>query len=287
MMMVMIIAVLTVLGLCFGSFVEALTWRLHQQDLPKKKRAASDKELSIATGRSMCPHCKHTLGALDLIPLFSWIALRGRCRYCKTPIGWQAPAIEAFMATLFVVSYAYWPRPLEGLGLFEFVLWLPALVGLVALLVYDLRWMLLPNRIVYPLTGLALIQVLGAALFLDAGFQYVLNAGFGLLIAGGIFYVLFQISKGEWIGGGDVKLGFALGLILGSATSALMMLFIASLLGTLVALPGLVSKRLSRTSKLPFGPFLIIATIIIVLFGANLDAAYESIINNMLGAPPL
>src|SRR4051812_3134403 len=101
----MVYVILVFLGLCFGSFSEALTWRLHQQSLPKKKRAASDRELSMLHGRSMCPNCKHTLGFFDLVPLFSWLALKGRCRYCGQNIGWHSPVLELGMASLFVASY--------------------------------------------------------------------------------------------------------------------------------------------------------------------------------------
>lgn len=265
----MTIAILILLGLCFGSFVNALVWRLYQQDLPKKKRAASDVELSISKGRSMCPHCKHTLAAADLLPLFSWLFLRGKCRYCHKPISWQYPLVELLTAVLFVMSYAFWPSTLNSQPstLVPFAIWLVALVGLMALTVYDLRWMLLPNRIVYPLIVLAAFKVLAVSIFFDGGLRAFIDGALALAIAGGIFWVLFQLSDGKWIGGGDVKLGFALGLLLGSPALAFLMLFVASLLGTLMALPGLVTKRLDRTSKLPFGPFLIVATIIVQLFG--------------------
>ncbi len=271
----MIIAVLIILGLCFGSFVNALVWRLHEQDKPKKKRAASDDDLSIVKGRSMCPHCKHTLAASDLLPLFSWLFLGGKCRYCRKPIGWQYPLVEAATAVLFVASYLWWPQGFDNRGIFELAIWLVALVAFMALIVYDLRWMLLPNKIVFPLTGLAIFKVFGVAILFGGGVHSILNALFGLLIAGGIFYVLFQVSDGKWIGGGDVKLGFALGLLLGGPTLAMLMLFVASLLGTLVALPGLLAKRLKRTSVLPFGPFLILGTMITMLFGTALITWYE------------
>lgn len=275
---------LAVLGLCFGSFVEALVWRIHQQSLPKKQRAASDKELSMTKGRSMCPHCKHQLSIIDLIPLLSWISLRGRCRYCKNPIGWHAPLLEVVMAGLFIASYIFWPFELTGRGVFEFIVWLPALVALVALAVYDLRWWLLPNKIVFPLLALAASKVLLVALFYGGGFSSIIDAVMSLSIAGGLFYILFKISSGKWIGGGDVKLGFAIGLILGSPALALLMIFLASLLGTVVALPGLLMKRLARSSKLPFGPFLITSTILVVLFGSILFDWYEAIIDSYVSS---
>src|SRR5665213_2769212 len=95
---VMIIALLALLGLVFGSFVNALVWRLHEQEVLLEKRKKPSKKqlekLSILNGRSMCPHCKHELAIKDLVPLFSWIALKGKCRYCGKPISWQYPVVE-------------------------------------------------------------------------------------------------------------------------------------------------------------------------------------------------
>lgn len=273
----MVIAILIILGLAFGSFVNALVWRLYQQHLPRRKRAAADNELSIARGRSMCPHCKHTLAWHDLIPVFSWLSLRGRCRYCEKLISWQYPIVEVLTAAIFVISYVLWPQELVStVSMALFALWLAALVGFAALIVYDIRWMLLPNKIVFPLIGLGAITVLIRALDSGDVVGTVLSSLAGLAVAGGIFYVVFQVSGGTWIGGGDVKLGFALGLLLGSPALAFLMLFGASLLGLAVAVPGVVTRKSKLTSKLPFGPFLIISTIIVMLVGQQIIDWYLS-----------
>lgn len=271
----MTIALLIVLGLAFGSFVEALVWRLHQQSLPKRRRAATDKELSMLTGRSMCPNCKHTLSAADLVPVLSWLFLRGRCRYCRAPIGWHSPVLEIVTALLFVASYIWWPLGFDNGGALGFIVWLVALVGFMALVVYDLRWMLLPDKIVFPLMLMAAAYVVVVAVFFGAGVGHVIDAGLSMLISGGLFYVLHRVSNGRWIGGGDVKLGFVIGLLLANPTYALFGLFMASLLGTILALPGLISRRLSRTSKLPFGPFLIAGAIIAMLFAQPIIDYYD------------
>lgn len=272
---VMIIAILSVLGLCLGSFVNALVWRLHEQSKLKKKRVASDKELSISRGRSMCPHCQHTLTWYDLIPVLSWLSVRGKCRYCRKPISVQYPLVELATAALFVVSYLFWPLALHGLEIGVFAVWLMVLTGLIALLVYDARWYLLPNRIIYPLTAIA---GLGAALRL-AESHHLLVSGLNLVAAvgvgGGLFYGLFQISRGKWIGGGDVKLGWLLGLVVANPGGSFLFIFIAALLGTFASLPLLISKRLKATSVIPFGPFLIIAAIIAQLFGTSILLWYK------------
>lgn len=273
----MIIVALVILGVCLGSFVNALVWRIHQQSLPRKKRAASDEDLSIATGRSMCTHCKHTLAWYDLLPLISWLSLAGKCRYCKQSIGLQYPLVEVFTASLFVLSYVFWPLELLSPNSYLlFSLWLMAFVAMMALIVYDLKWMLLPNRIVIPLIELGIATTIVRVLAADRPLIELLLSLGGLAVAGGIFYILFQFSDGGWIGGGDVKLGFALGLLLGSPTLAFLMLFMASILGLIVSLPGVITKKSKLNSKIPFGPFLIVATILVQLFGASVIDWYTA-----------
>lgn len=270
----MIILVLIVLGLCLGSFVNALVWRIHQQSLPKKKRAASDVDLSISRGRSMCPDCKHQLVAQDLVPVISWLSTAGRCRYCTSRIHWQYPVVECLMASVFVLSYVWWPYGFELAGIVQFVTWLVMLVGFGALVVYDLRWMLLPNRVVFPLQAIAAISVLLVAV-ISWDFGIVLSAFVGVICVSGLFYVLFQVSKGTWIGGGDVKLGVVLGLFVGGPINALLVLFASSLLGSIVGLPIMVLSKSGRKARVPFGPFLIAATIVVYLFGAVIIDWYK------------
>lgn len=273
----MIIAVLTVTGLVLGSFVNALVWRFHEQaklaESGHKKGKPTQAELSMLRGRSMCSNCHHELAVKDLVPLFSWLWLRGKCRYCRQSIQ-DSPWIEAVLPILFVISYLTWPIELQGEGLYLFGFWLVFLVGFMALTSYDLRWYLLPNRIVFPLMGLAGLQVIGQLIWFEGDSRLLADTALGVLIASGIFYGLYILSKGNWIGGGDVKLGVVLGVLAGAALPAMLVLFIASLLGTLVALPQLISGKAGRASKIPFGPYLMAATFIVVLYGDWLIDAY-------------
>lgn len=268
----MIIIILVFLGLCAGSFIDALVWRLHKQSKAKKTNPA----FSIVKGHSMCPSCRHRLHARDLIPVLSWLELRGRCRYCQAKIGWQTPAVEVLTASLFVLSYLQWPYSLSTAGWLVFVGWLASVVMMIALLVYDLRWMILPDRLVYPLIGVASLMVI--VLALEAGsVGLIVGPVLGALFLSGLFWSLFQVSAGKWIGGGDVKLAVALGLLAGGLLESVLLLFIASLLGTVVSLPLLIKGK-SVSAKVPFGPFLIAATFIVWLWGPAMINWYSAFI---------
>ncbi len=290
----MVIVILFVLGLCLGSFVNAFVWRFHEQEELKAnpsvklkakpaKLKAELEALSISKGRSMCVHCRHELAPRDLIPVVSYLALRGKCRYCGKPIQ-DTPLAELTTPLLFIVSYLFWPMSLSGVGLYTFVIWLVFVVGFVALSLYDLRWYELPHKIVFPLIGLALVQTIVTSTVYGGGLPTVLHAVWGALIGGGLFLALYTVSPKEvlddgskmskWIGGGDITLGALLGLLVGGPGNALLLIFVASLIGTIVALPLLVTGRATRTSHLPFGPFLMAGAIIVKLWGAGLIAWY-------------
>lgn len=277
----MIIAVVAVFGLIFGSFINAFVWRFHQLTvspakkarIQKSKKQLTAKDLSIVNGRSMCPQCHHELAAKDLVPVLSWLMLRGKCRYCQEAISVQYPLVELLTAGLFVVSYIFWPLSFNNVELFRFVMWQFFVVAFVALAVYDLRWLLLPDRIVYPLVGLAAVQVATVAIWQN-NIAYVWHAALGAAVISGLFYFLFQISNGGWIGGGDVKLGLVLGLLAGGPIEALLVIFFASVYGTLYSLPLLARSKSNFTAKVPFGPFLLAATITVQLFGVDIANWY-------------
>lgn len=270
----MIIALLVVLGLIFGSFVNALVWRVHEQ---AKKPKAKNDSLSVLRGRSMCPHCRHELAARDLVPVFSWLSLKGRCRYCKKPISAQYPVVEAAMAAIFALSYVFWPGSLELTGQWALLItWLAVSVALLSLLVYDYKWMELPNRIIYPAFGAALLgRLVYITFFAPNKAHSILMLALSILVASGMFWLLYTASGGRWIGYGDVRLGLVTGTLLAGPDLSFLMIFLASIIGTLAVLPGLALKHRSFNSKLPFGPFLIAATAIALLFGGQLIDWYK------------
>ena len=175
---------LFILGLCAGSFVNAVVWRTRQQSLVTSRKSSAKKiktsklgtsdsgletknsQFSILRGRSQCPNCHHQLAPRDLIPIFSWLSLKGKCRYCKKPISVQYPLVELAGGLVFKASYLFWPLAFDTSGQWVlFASWLITSIGLLALLVYDYKWMLLPNRILYPTALVAaggrLVYILG------------------------------------------------------------------------------------------------------------------------------
>lgn len=250
--MVLFVLFLGLIGLAMGSFIDALVWRL---------RTGRD----FVTGRSECEHCHHKLKVLDLIPVLSWVMLKGRCRYCRAKINWQSPVIELSMTLLFIASYFVWPFGFAtSQAMLLFAIWLIEVVILGALFVYDLRWQLLPDKLTFPLIALGLFDA-GVRLTLIGG-NYFVNVAGGVLLIAGLYALLHFFSKGKWVGFGDVKLNIFIGAVLGWKKS-LLALMLANVIGFLYVLPGLLTGKLSRKSRVPFGPFLIIGFVLANLFG--------------------
>lgn len=277
---ILIYSALVVTGLAMGSFAGASVWRLRGRQLVEDKAAGekvSSKEYStllpltkttFTSDRSQCLHCNHTLAWYDLIPLVSWVSTGGRCRYCHKKIGYFEPLIEIGVALLFVASYALWPTPLESTTeIMQFLLWLVACVLLAILFVYDLKWFLLPNYIVFPL--IAVGSLVSFLVFLDSpdSLAALLSIFAATVILSGLYLLLWAISKGQWIGFGDVKLGLGLALLLANWQLAFIALFAANLIGCLLVIPGMLAKKITRKTRVPFGPLLIAGAIFAALAG--------------------
>lgn len=277
--MLLVYLYLLVIGLCLGSFVNAYVWRIYQQDFnpsTSRKKAASKQKYSILHGRSMCPHCSTALRPIDLIPVLSWLYLRGRCRYCNKPISLQYPVVELITAVTCVVSYVAWPYETNNvLGYALFACWLIMAPLLMALTVFDAKWHYLPSRMVYPLTCLSVVFVGLKIALLGNPADTLIDVLLGVAVVAGLLNGLYYFSKQKLMGGGDANISFALGMLAGNFGGGMFLIFCSSLLGTLVALPGLLTKRMKITSKIPYGPFLIIATYITVLFGNSIIGWYS------------
>lgn len=256
-----------VLGLFAGSFVNALVWRLrHKKDFVR--------------GRSQCPNCHKKLSAAELVPVISWLWLRGHCRHCRKPISLQYPLVELATGLVFAASYYFWPHALITVSdKLLLASWLAAAVGLMALVVYDLKYLILPNKIIYPAL---LVAVLGRAVYIAGQTgnrtDMLLDWLLAVTVAAGIFWLLFHTSGGRWIGYGDVRLGLVTGTILADPALSLLMIFLASLIGSAAAIGLIAAGKAKITSKLAFGPFLICGAFASLLFGGQLIDWYKSLL---------
>jgi len=271
---------LVLFGLVLGSYAGATVWRLRAKQLVEDKKAGEHvdhaeftklkklTQVKASNDRSRCLSCGYTLKWYDLIPLVSWLMLRGRCRECRKPIGYMEPLIELGTALFFVLSYAFWPFDLNtGLAIASFATWLVAGVGLAILFAYDTKWFLLPDRVTFIVIGLGVISAILTVIASNDVFGTILNIIGSVAVLSGIYFVLYLASKGRWIGFGDIKLGLALGLLLADWQYALIALFLANFIGCLIVIPLMVMGKLKRDSHVPFGPLLIVGAIIAKLIG--------------------
>jgi len=244
-----------IFGLLIGSFLNCVIYRL-------------EKEESFVSGRSYCPYCKKTLKAMDLIPILSFLALRGKCRYCQKKISRQYPLVESGTAFLFVLVFQHFENSLNFLGI---IFYSAIFCFLIIVFVYDLKHFLIPDKIIFPAIVLALIYN-----FFDFNnllFNFFPSA-FGALI---FFLIIFLISKGKWLGFGDVKLVFLLGLFLGFP-NILVALFLSFTIGAIIGIGLIVLKSKNLKSEVPFAPFLVLGSLIAFFWGEKILSWYLSLI---------
>jgi leader peptidase (prepilin peptidase)/N-methyltransferase len=242
-------------GSIVGSFLNVLILRL-------------PREQSIG-GRSHCNSCKRQLETIDLIPIFSYILLRGKCRTCKARISLRYFIIEFITGGLFVLSYfLIEPTNFSALTIL-FRTWF-ILAVLIVVFVIDLEHMLILDKIVFP----ASLIVLGINLLVDIlsgikifSLSSLTGGGFLMsILISGSFYLLWFISRGRWIGFGDVKFMLFLGLAL-AWPKALVSLFIAFVSGGVLGIILLASGKQKMQSKLPLGTFLSVGMAVALLWG--------------------
>ena len=253
-MTALIVVASALLGLAVGSFLNVVIWRVPRRE-------------SVVSPPSHCPGCDAEIAPYDNIPVLSWFILHGRCRRCGVHISVRYPLVEAGTGLLWaLLAWRFaesWALPA----------YLVLAAGLVALSLIDLDTFLLPNRIVYPLT-VAVVALFGvAALAGDDGAAFW-RALIGGLCAFAVFLLLHLISP-RGMGFGDVKLSFVLGVSLGWVSGALVFLgiFLAFLVGSVVSVLLIATKRRTRKDHVPFGPFLATGTLVALLVGEQILSA--------------
>jgi leader peptidase (prepilin peptidase)/N-methyltransferase len=247
-------------GACWGSFLNVCIYRI-------------PAELSVVKPRSRCPKCMTDLAWKDNIPIFGWLALGGKCRYCKAPISARYPSIELLTAILFTLVWLMYPYQLIVVpyGLLVFGLILGSMVD------FDEMW--IPDRCT--IGGMIIGPVLSflvPALHGDGSRVESLVASLiGLAVGFGSLWLVATIGKlvlkKDAMGFGDVKLMGALGAFLGWE-SIIFIVFVSSLLGTVVGVTFIALGNKEWQSKIPFGPYISLAAILWILGGYKLWALY-------------
>jgi prepilin signal peptidase PulO-like enzyme (type II secretory pathway) len=256
-----------VFGLIIGSFTNCFVWRLYKNE--------------SLWGRSYCPHCRRTIAWYDNMPVLSFFLLSGRCRRCRGKISPQYPLVEAATALLFSASFYFVARRLIPEGIFcdnlfllsdyKFILeltkdWL-AIFTVMAVLIYDWRWYLIPDKAILP----AALIVFGINLFL--GFNWLALA-YCVFAGGGFFLLQLIISRGRWIGGGDIRLGVFAGALLGSFDLLVLAILLTYFIGSIIGVGMIVVGKKHWESKVPLGVFWAPALVITIFWGQKIIGWY-------------
>ncbi len=253
-----------ILGLAAGSFLNCVIYRL-------------EKEKSFLWGRSFCPHCKHQLSWQDLIPVFSFLILRGKCRYCQQKISLQYPLVELATAILFVFVTTYNFQFTTYNFLNTCFLFLVSCF-LIIIFVYDLKHYIIPDKVIYSVILVSGIWYFVSGIFFNSYTKYeILNTIYSAIGSALFFLLIVLVSRGKWMGIGDIKLSFFMGLFLGFP-NILVALFLAFFLGAIIGIGLIISGRKTLKSEVPFGPFLVTGTILAMFWGQNLINWYLNIL---------
>ncbi len=241
------------LGAIIGSFLNVCIYRLPRGE-------------SVVRPRSHCPYCKKTIGWFDNIPLLSFILLKGRCRHCGKKISSRYFFVELISGILMALLWSRFQFSWLFLGFLFFA------AALVVIAFIDLKFLLIPDVITYP--GIAL------GLWTGSFYSTFVNSFYGLLLGGGIFYLLSffgqLIIRREVLGGGDIKMMAMIGAFLG-AVNSLLAIFLASLIGSIVGLTLIMLKIKSRRDVIPFGPFLSLGALLTLFCGQEILTAWEKL----------
>jgi len=249
-------------GLIIGSFLNVVILRINTGR-------------SITTGRSKCAHCSRVLKWYELVPVFSYLALGGKCRTCKAKISRQYALVELVTGITFVVIYMM--TLVKGgftlLSLVSFVFVCVIASLLMVLTVYDGKHKIIPNQIVYPFIVLSFLSILWKALYVpDFMIGETLAAGFILATP---FFLLWYLSKGKFMGFGDVKLVLGIGWLLGLSVGTMAILFSFWIGGIVGMFLLALTHRYSMKSQIPFAPFLVAGMAIAGLWTITISSFFS------------
>lgn len=234
---------LCVLGLVLGSFGNVLVSRLPRSE--------------AITGRSRCPRCGETLPWRDLVPLGSFLFLRGRCRFCRGRISLRYPLLEVATAAIVVAATVSRPPP-------ENVVLVVALCLLLLIAVSDGETHRIPDALALPFILVCLAY----------GFLRGTLSTVPPLVGGGFFALQWIIGRGRWVGSGDIGLGLGLGFLVGDTANVLLALAVAYVLGAMVACALLLLGRRKRGDRIAFAPFIAAGAFATVFLESSLRGVF-------------
>lgn len=278
---VLIALYLFLIGAIFGSYVVAVVWRLRAKELKlsglkKNNSSVGDEykkivinnklaESKFSNDFSRCLHCQHKLKWYDLIPIFSWLTLKGKCRYCKQPIGQTEIMAEIVLGMIFAISYLllkdmiWWPL---------LILWLILMIVGAVLFIYDLKWQVLPTSVlwlgivigvVFAIINIYIQMKMGVSII-----SIVRHYFMSWVVLSGLYMFLAKFSKEQWVGSGDAYVGAIMALVLGNWTLAVISLFLANFLGCVVVFAKmLILHQNVHRMRIAFAPMLLSALVII------------------------
>ncbi len=256
-------------GTIIGSFINCLIYRLHE-----------NKTLG---GRSFCPKCKHKIAWYDNLPVISFLFLKAKCRHCKQKISWQYPIVEFITGVLFLIVFIINCKLniINCLQIINYKLQIEILRDfliisiMIVIFLYDLKYYLILDKVTLP----AILVFSAINLFLGMSWQNMLISG---IIGGSFFLIQFVVSKGKWIGGGDIRLGVLMGVILGWPM-VILAIFLAYIIGSVISVGLVVGGKKKWGSQVPLGIFLTVATVITLFWGQIIwDWYWHSAIFNIL-----
>ena len=283
-MLYLLYIILFVFGVVFGSFLNVIGLRY------KAEKFLLDKE--AIGGRSQCPICKKQLVWYELVPLFSFLALKGKCRHCGHRISLQYPIIEFLSGIIFVAVPLYFMNTynvsqlaFSGQDIRWFyglsIIWTLAFLAMLLLSVIDFRQFLIPNELNIFLAFLGVGAMLlkhGSFLgyyssILEINSRIWVNHISAALIAMVFLGLIIFLSRGKGMGLGDLKLAGALGLLFGWP-DILLVVMLAFVIGSFLSIALMALKKKTLHDSVPFGPFLVLSSFIVFLFGFQIVNGY-------------
>lgn len=243
---------ISIYGLIIGSFLNVCVYRIPREE-------------SVSFPSSHCTSCNTSLKWYDNIPLFSYIILQGKCRYCKVKISPKYPMIELLNAIIYLLLFYKFKLSID------FIFYALISSSLIVVTFIDLKEMIIPDRLVITILTLSILHKAVNYILYKVPINFIDSIG-GLLLAGGLFLLIVIISNGG-MGGGDVTLIGSLGFVVG-IKNILLVMFLSFMIGAIISLFLLLLKIKTKKDPIPFGPFIIISFFIVMLFGEKIIDLY-------------